>query len=41
MIYNRGLNVLDALLKDLLKKGMSYASDVILTGCSGQLYLTS
>lgn len=34
----RGLNVLDVLLKDLLKKGMSYASDVILTGCSGEEY---
>ena len=34
----RGLNVLDALLKDLLKKGMSYASDIILTGCSGEEY---
>ena len=31
----RGQKVLDALLNDLLKKGMSKASDVILTGCSG------
>ena len=32
---NRGLKVLDAYLKDLLKKGMNQATDVILTGCSG------
>ena len=28
---------MDVLIRDLLSKGMNHASDVILTGCSGQL----
>ena len=36
-VSNRGLRILDALLKDLLKKGMSQATDIILTGCSGSV----
>ena len=35
----RGHAIMEAILDDLLEsKGMSNASDVILTGCSGQQY---
>jgi len=37
-IYFRGLKVLQANLAALLHAGMNSASEVILTGCSGQLY---
>ena len=38
-LYFRGYPILKAIVADLKTKGMSSASDVILTGSSGEYYI--
>lgn len=35
-LYSRGYRILQAIIDNLKAKGMSSATDVILTGCSGE-----